>query len=68
MLEPDEQTLWRRLGVFVGGASMDAAQAVCDVDDEFEVELDVESLVEKSLVNLLYKVESGFLLLFGSAI
>ena len=52
LLTADEQRLWRKLAVFVGGCSMEAAQAVCDPDDEFVVEIDVESLIDKSLVNV----------------
>ena len=52
LLDPAEQRLWRRLAIFVGGCTMDAAQDVCDADDEFFVEVDVESLINKSLVNL----------------
>ena len=52
LLDPTEQKLWRRLAIFVGGSGMDAAQDVCDTEDEFLVEVDVESLVNKSLINL----------------
>src|SRR5262249_20911575 len=45
LLTPGEQTLFTRLGIFVGGCRLDAAEAVCGG------ELDpLESLVEKSLL------------------
>ncbi len=52
LLDDAERQLWRRLAVFVGGCTYEAAQTVCDPEDEFIVEIDVESLVDKSLVNL----------------
>jgi tetratricopeptide (TPR) repeat protein len=45
LLEPGEQRLFRRLAVFRGGCTLEAAEAVCDAD------LDVlASLLDKSLV------------------
>jgi len=48
LLEEQEQRVFRRLGVFVGGASLSAIEAVCEADLE-----DVLSLVAKSLVRQL---------------
>jgi predicted ATPase/class 3 adenylate cyclase len=54
LLEPDERTLFGRLGVFVGGFELAAAEAVCGADPlTADAVLDLlASLVEKSLVML----------------
>jgi diguanylate cyclase (GGDEF)-like protein len=51
LLSPTEQTVFRRLAVFVGGWTRDAAVAVCSGDGlrESEVAEAVEALVAKSL-------------------
>jgi predicted ATPase/class 3 adenylate cyclase len=53
LLTSEEQTLFQRLGVFVGGCRIDAAEAVCD-DSRGELELDlldgISSLLDKSLL------------------
>ena len=52
LLSPVEQTLFRRLGVFVGGWTLDAAEAVVNFDDSVDVQQGVSSLFDKSLVRL----------------
>ena len=47
LLTTEEQILFRRLGVFVGGATLDAIEAVCDTDLDL-----LASLVDKSLVRM----------------
>ena len=52
LLDPMEQVLFRRLGVFVGGFSLELAQrVVVDADDDLGTMLDrLGALVDKSLV------------------
>src|SRR5205823_5260665 len=51
LLTDTEKTLFRRLSVFVGGESLEAVEAVCDLDDDVAGLLDgVESLVNQSLL------------------
>jgi predicted ATPase/DNA-binding CsgD family transcriptional regulator len=54
LLLPEERVLFRRLGVFVGGWSLDAAEAVCTgdaVDRRAVLDL-LTSLIDKSLVHV----------------
>ena len=52
LLLPDEQALFRRLGLFVGGCTLEAVEAVCDAAGNSRPDvLDlVASLVDKSLL------------------
>jgi predicted ATPase/class 3 adenylate cyclase len=45
LLTPEEQTLFRRLAVFVGGCTLEAAEAVCGAEID-----DLQGLVDKSLL------------------
>jgi predicted ATPase/DNA-binding CsgD family transcriptional regulator len=52
LLDQTEQTLFRRLAVFVGGCTLEAAEAVCNADQDMGVDVldGVMSLVDKSLL------------------
>jgi non-specific serine/threonine protein kinase len=52
LLSPEEQMLFRRLAVFVGGFTLEAAQAICSTAGASTMELldGIASLVDKSLL------------------
>jgi predicted ATPase/class 3 adenylate cyclase len=50
LLEPDEQVLFRRLGAFMGGWQLPAAEAVTGADVDLDILDGMSSLVDKSLV------------------
>jgi predicted ATPase/class 3 adenylate cyclase len=52
LLLSEEKTLFRRLGVLVGGCRPETAEALCDPDGELGIDVldGLESLVEKSLL------------------
>jgi predicted ATPase/DNA-binding XRE family transcriptional regulator len=52
LLDEREQTVFRRLAVFMGGCTLEAAEAVCGANDGDSVEVmdAVSSLVDKSLL------------------
>ena len=50
LLNPQEKTLYARLGVFVGGFTLKDAEAVCDVDNNLEILEVISSLVNNSLL------------------
>ena len=61
LLEPGEKLLFSRLGVFVGGMDVEAAEAVCaDLGDEPPVDVlaGLESLLDKSLLRRQQETES----------
>ncbi|HEX9373216.1 MAG TPA: tetratricopeptide repeat protein, partial [Roseiflexaceae bacterium] len=53
LLDAGEQTLFARLGVFPGGCTLEAAEAVCNVDDTLPIEImdGVATLLDQSLVH-----------------
>jgi predicted ATPase len=52
LLNPEEQTLFRRLSVFRGGCTLEAIEAVCDTKGDLGISVldGVASMVDKSLV------------------
>ena len=50
LLTTTERELFRRLGVFVGGCTLESIETVCNVEKDLSVLETVESLVGKSLV------------------
>jgi predicted ATPase/serine/threonine protein kinase len=52
LLSIPEQKLFRRLSVFVGGCSLESAEAVCDTKGDLDLDLldGISSMVDKSLV------------------
>jgi predicted ATPase/class 3 adenylate cyclase len=64
LLNGDEQRLFSRLGVFSGGWSLEASEAVCDRNDLAVDVLDgIASLVDKSLVRVVKGDEARFSML-----
>ena len=61
LLPAHEQRLFGRLGVFVGGWSVDAAMAVCHAEDELPVEMldALQALLNKSLITQLPRSADG---------
>ena len=52
LLSPSEQVLFRRLGIFAGGWTLEAAEAVADPDHDLNVLDALGSLIDKSLVHV----------------
>ena len=50
LLTREERTLFSRLSVFAGGCTLDAAEAVCNREREFDHLEGLASLVDKSLI------------------
>ena len=58
LLTEEEKMLWRRMAIFTGGFTMEAAEIVCDPDDDFIVDVEVESLAEHSLATIHFGEET----------
>lgn len=50
LLEPEEQTLFTRLGIFAGGFTLEAAEQVCNPTGEIDVFVGIETLLNNSLL------------------
>ena len=50
LLTPDEQTLFARLGIFVGGFTLNSAEAICNPDGALDVFAGIETLLRSSLL------------------
>ena len=50
LLDEDERALFARLSVFSGGRTLEAIEAVCNLEGELDVLEGVQSLLEKSLL------------------
>jgi predicted ATPase len=67
LLNPAEQTLFRRLSVFLGGCTLEAVEAVCDTAGDLGLDVldGVASMVDKSLAQQVEKAtgETRFVML-----
>ncbi len=50
LLHPDEQTLFRRLAVFVGGCTLESANEICSREEAIDVVNGITLLIDKSLL------------------
>ncbi len=59
LLDPTERILFRRLGIFLGGCSIEGAQEICDGDGRLGIDMldGLTSLTDKSLLRRLNPVD-----------
>jgi len=52
LLDPEQQKLFRRMSIFVGGATHEAIEAVCNAKEDLSIDIldAIESLVDNSLI------------------
>ena len=61
LLDPQDQRLFRRLSVFVGGFTLEAAESVCNLEHDLNMLDGISALVERSLLQQMQvKDESRF--------
>ncbi len=62
LLHPEEQKLFRRVSVFVGGCNLEGVEAVCNVKGDLGLDLldGMASMVDKSLVQQLEQPDGEF--------
>lgn len=60
LLSEPEQRLLRRLGVFYGGWTLEAAEEVCNIEGDLDVFEGMTSLVEKSLVRTVIRPDPRY--------
>ena len=60
LLSEEEQKLFRRLAVFVGGCTLEAAEAVCNTQQDLGIDLieGLSSLVDKNLIQRMDRSQS----------
>ena len=64
LLNEEEKILFRRLAVFVGGCTLEAAESICAIDGDLDVLRALESLIDHNLLTQQKtKGESRFLML-----
>ena len=56
LLEPEEQIIFTRLGIFSGGFTLDAAEEICNQTGEIDVFLGIEALLNNSLLRQVQSV------------
>ena len=59
-MNEEEQKLFRRLSVFVGGCTLEAAEAVCNTRRDLNIDLfeGLTSLVDKNLVQRMDRAQA----------
>jgi predicted ATPase len=59
LLQPEEQTLFARVGIFAGGFSLESVEGVCNPDGDMDVFSGIESLLNNSLLRQVESASDG---------